>query len=193
LFLSPALLCSSSRTVGFPRRSWASIFNSDNPMSPISIAPHNHNAIHERCLSRTSGRVLIYQVRSMRHHAFHRRKTFCAIVPGAAVSHALSRKARGRIHGNSGRLHLGPEVVCNKNRFGKDMVIARSRSPVESGRLIRGPQARKGPISVADVGPGQGLSSRFGWLTPAQVGRIRVKPAGWVRTGKPWAAGLRWD
>jgi len=167
LFTSPTLLCSSSRTVGFSRRSWAVILGSGSPMSPISITPRNHNAIHERCLSRTSGRVLIHRICSARHQTFHRRKTFCAIVSGAAVSHALSRKARGRIHGNSDRLHLGPEVPCNKNRFGKDMLIARSRSPVESGRLIRGPQPRKGQISVADVGPGQGLSSRFGWPTHA--------------------------
>jgi len=139
LFPSPALPYSSSRTVGFVRRSWAGILGSDNPMSPISFAPHKHNAFHEPCLSRLRGRVLIHRICSTRHQTFHRRKLLRVVGPGAAVSHALSRQARSRVHAKSDRLHPGPEVVCNKNRFGSYKMRARRPSPVGRSQPALGP------------------------------------------------------
>jgi len=162
LFYSPALLYPSCRAVGFPRRPRAGILSSGSPISPVSGAPRCDNAIHEHFLPRSRGRVLIHWTGSVRHEVPYRRKMPCALVSGAAGSYALSGKARGGIHGEGDQPQPEPEVICNKNRIGKGMVRARSISPVESGRPIQGPQARRAPISVADVSPGQGLSPRFG-------------------------------
>ena len=40
---------------------------------------------------------------------------------------------------------------------------------------------------------GDGLGSRCAWQTHVQVGSVRVKLAGWIRSGKSAGTGLRWD
>jgi len=138
LFYSPALLYLSCRAVGFPRRPRAGILNSGSPMSPVSGAPHYDIAIHEHFLPRSRGRALIHRIGSVHHEVPYRRKMPCALVSGAAGSYAPSGKARSHVRGQCNQPQPEPEVVCNKNHFGKDMVRARSRSPVVSSRPIRG-------------------------------------------------------
>ena len=128
MFPSTTLPFSSCRTVGFVRRSSAPIFGSGYPVPFTSYATLYHGGFHKRLLSRSGGRAAIHQFCSLQLQASRRRKVSFAIVSGPAASHALSGKARSLAHGQNYTLQPGPEVLCNKNRFGTDPVKARCSS-----------------------------------------------------------------
>jgi hypothetical protein len=135
---------------------------------------------------------VIHQVCSEQLQASHRRKVSSAIVSGAAASHALSGKTRSRVHDQSNAPQPAPEVLCNKNRSGTCQVKAPVAGvPVGSSLPSGGTRGSE----TADFG-GQsrscrdGLGSRCSWLTHAQVGSVRGKLVGWIRSGKSPGTGL---
>ena len=128
MFPSPTLLLPSCRSVGSPPRPSPGISNRDTSIGSFTRAPLCHIASRQDSLSPLRGAVLIHQICSLPAHVSSRRRSFSGGGSGAADCHALCRKARSPVHGQCNTPHRGPEVLCNKNRFGTNPVRARKRS-----------------------------------------------------------------
>ena len=168
LFPSPTLPYSSCRSVGSTAPYSAGNVTPVNSMSSITMAPLCHTTSTHSLLFRSRGAASIHQLCSMQTYVSNRRKVSSAIVSGAAGSHALSGKARSRVHGRSHTPQPGPELLCNKNRSGTDQVRARSRST----RRVKPPLREATRLEIADTGGlsrpcGNRLRSRCRWQTPA--------------------------
>ena len=152
MFPSPTLLLSSCRSVGSLPRCSVGITNRDTFMGSITGAPLCHTASRQYGLSTLRGAALIHQTCSLHAHVSNRRPSSSAGGSGAADCHALSKRARGRVHGQCNTPHQRPEVLCNKNRFGIDQGESpQPEYPSAGVSPLKGPEPWRQRISEVEV------------------------------------------